>query len=165
MGTGTIEVGVSTGSGRRKFKDVEVPVEDDALNLDRDDVGAGIVKVATVEVDASGGGSGETTAIVTLPANSVVLDVHVRVTESFDGDATQDLAVGVSGTPAKYLASSDFETGANNIDSGDEVFASGTPANAPASVAAGESIIATWTNTASASAGKANVSVVYYTEE
>lgn len=129
-------------------------------------LGEGTYKVVTTVVDVSAGGSAQTTAIATIPALSVVTEVHLRVTEDFDGDTTQDLAVGVSGTPAKYLASADFETGADDIDSGDEAFASalGSP-TVPVSLVSGEAIIATWTNDGSASAGSVRVSVTYYTED
>ena len=125
----------------------------------------GIVRTATVSVDCGAGGTAQTTAIVTLPANSTVLDVHALCTEVFNGDTTQDLSVGVSGTAAKYLASADYENGANDINANDEAFASnlGTP-TAPAHTAAGESIIATWSNDASASTGIVKVTVTYYTE-
>jgi hypothetical protein len=125
-----------------------------------------IVRTATVDVDCGAGGTAQTTAIVVLPVNSVVLEVHARATETFNGNATQDMAVGVTGTAAKYLASADFENGANDINSGDEAFASalGSP-TVPVSVAAGETVIATWTNTAAATTGIVRVSVTYYTEE
>jgi hypothetical protein len=129
-------------------------------------LGAGTVKVETVDVDASAGGSAQTEAIVVLPAGAVVLDVHARCTEAFDGDTTQDLSVGVAGTAAKYLASTDFENGADDVNADDEAFAStlGTPTT-PVSVPAGESIIATWTNTANATEGSVRVSVTYYVED
>lgn len=125
-----------------------------------------VVRTATVDVDCGAGGSAQTTNVLVLPANSVVLEVHARCTETFTGDTTQDLSVGVAGTAAKYLASADFENGADDINSGDEAFASalGSP-TVPVSVPAGETIIATWTNTASATAGIVRVSVTYYTEE
>lgn len=125
----------------------------------------GIPLTKTVEVSTAAGGAAQTTAILTLPSNSVVLNVHVRCTEVFDGDTTQDFAVGVSGTPAKYIASSDFENGADDINADDEAFSStiATPL-VPASVPLGEAIIATWTNDTSASTGSVRVSVTYYIE-
>lgn len=142
------------------------PEASKALIMDANNQCLGVVLVKTVDVDVSAGGTAQTTNILVLPANGVVLDVHVRCTEDFDGDTTQNFDVGVSGTADKYIASADFETGANDINSGDEAFSGslGTPTS-PVSVPAGETIIATWTNaTPAVGTGNVRVSVRYYIE-
>jgi hypothetical protein len=129
-------------------------------------VGKGIIKTVTVNISMAAGGVAQTAAVATLPVNSVVVDVHIVATATFNGSTTQNVDVGVVGTLAKYLASSDFETGADDIAAGDEAFASalGSP-TVPARVAAGEAVIATWTNTAAATTGAVRVSVSYYVED
>ena len=120
----------------------------------------GIVKVYEEEVDCSGGGSAQSEALVTLPAGSVLLEIVTTCTEAFDGDTTKTFEVGISGNTDKYIDPVDCPVtlagtmsmagGTNN----DQKSAEGLNAET--------AVVATWTNTASASAGKVKVRVVYF---
>lgn len=117
------------------------------------------VKRASTTVDASGGGTAQTTAIATVPAQSLILAVHAVVDTNFNGNTTTTLEVGVSGNIDKYIDTMDFDPSMG----GDESNWSSTNAdeNGNVYVTSAEAIIATWTNTASASAGAVTVTVYY----
>jgi hypothetical protein len=51
-------------------------------------------------------GSGATTAMFTLPANAIILDIGVIVDTAFDG--TPSASVGISGNTSKYVGSGDI---------------------------------------------------------
>lgn len=119
-----------------------------------------LIDVIETEVDASGGGSGEEDAIGTVPAGSVLLGVVINVTENFDGDTTQTIEVGLTGNTDKYIDPTDIDpsTGtpqlsnfeSDNADQGGMTY-----------LGSDEAIVATWTNTANATAGKAKVYLIY----
>ena len=71
--------------------------------------GHNLVTKVSVEVDGSAGGSAQTTAITTVPAGAILLNVTATVVESFDGDTTTTLEVGVSGNIDKYIDTVDFD--------------------------------------------------------
>jgi len=112
-------------------------------------------------VDCSAGGTAQTAAIGTVPAGSVIMDVTAKVTAAFDGGTTKTFEVGIAGNTDAYIDPVDMATtlnatlsmleGTNN----DEKFAQMVTAATP--------IVATWTNTASATAGAATVVVHYMT--
>lgn len=116
-------------------------------------------KVFSKEVDCSGGGTAKTTAICTVPAGSILLNVMTLCTEAFDGDATTTFEVGITDNTDKYIDPVDcpvtlagvllMTTGTNNDQKVPEALATDTP------------IIATWTNTANMTEGKVTVKVVY----
>lgn len=130
--------------------------------ISKADIGKGVIKTVTEVIDASGGDGDQD--IVTVPENSVITDVHVLVTQGFDGDAAQTINIGIEGNTNKYLATADIQTGSNNIAENDEAFAS-TEDKAPASEASGETVKATWTNSGNEGEGIFRVSVSYYVED
>lgn len=120
----------------------------------------GLVKVYEEEVDCSGGGTAETQALVTLPAASVILEIVTLCTEAFDGDTTKTFEVGIAANTDKYVDPVDCPITLNGIMS----MAGGTnnDQQSAEAVAASTPLIATWTNTASMTAGKVKVRVVYF---
>jgi len=124
--------------------------------------GSGTLVVTKATVDASGGGSAQTTAIATVPEHSLILDVSAKVLVGFDGDSTTDFEVGLSGNADKYIDTADFEPETHNLTL--SMYGSTTSDTAlPVLLDAEEAIIATWTNDASASAGSVEVIVTYIT--
>lgn len=118
------------------------------------------VQVIETVVDASAGGTATTTAIGTVPAGSILLDVVGYVDTAFDGNTTTTAEVGITGNIDKYIDTVDFDAstkdtqlamtgGTNNDQKSTEYLGTATP------------IICTWTNSASATAGQITVRVVY----
>ena len=120
-----------------------------------------VVTNVTAVVDASAGGSAQTTAIATVPAGSTLLNVKAVLDVPFDSSGTKTCEVGVSGNADAYIDTSDFSAsgsagltrgsagGANNDVKGAQFAAADIP------------IIATWTNQATATAGQVTVTVSY----
>ncbi len=142
--------------------DSKVEIIDKYGKLQATAVGKGVIRTVTEAIDASGG-NGYVDFLV-LPANSVITDVHVRVTGAFNGGAAQTINIGIAGTTNKYLATADIETAGNNIALNDEEFGS-TVDKAPVSEPAGATVRATWTNSAAQTTGAFRVSVSYYVED
>ena len=116
-------------------------------------------------VDASGGGSAQTTAIVTVPAQSLLLSVQARVVTAFDGDTTQTLEVGVSGNSDAYIDTVDFDPAAA---AGTDYAMNGGANNDitnPQWIDDATGIEALWTNDANAAAGEVEVAYIYITFE
>lgn len=117
------------------------------------------VKCLTVAVSCSAGGTAQTAVIGTVPAGSIILEVMTYCTAAFNGGTTKTFEVGVTGNTDKYVDPVDcpvtlagvmaMEMGTNNDQKVKEP------------VGAATAIIATWTNTASATAGAMTVKVVY----
>jgi len=118
-------------------------------------------RTVKTSVDASGGGTAQETAIVTIPLGSIIHEVVLVVTETFDGDATQSIEVGLTGNTDKYIdpvdvggtpTADDYHTmtGGTNNDQLTTEFC-----------VAAQAIVATWTNTADATAGAFDVYVTY----
>lgn len=111
------------------------------------------------EVDASAGGSAQTVDCTLVPGGSILLLVMSFCHEAYDGDTTHTLEVGVSGNTDKYLDPVDVPDtaegqachigGTNNDQTTPEILNEDTQ------------LIATWNNTANATAGKHWVLVVY----
>jgi len=120
----------------------------------------GLMKVYEEEVDCSGGGTAEAEALLTLPAGSVILEVLTWCTEAFDGDATKTFEVGIAANTDKYIDPVDCPVTLNGLMS----IAAGTNQDQKnvETVVASTPIIATWTNTASMTAGKMKVRVIYF---
>ncbi len=122
---------------------------------------AGIVKVVTTEVDASGQGTAQTTAIATVPAHCLIISVIAEVTEAFDGDTTTTFEVGITANPDQFIDTADFEPETNNLTL-DNVGSTTADVNGMSTTGSSTlAIEALWTNTGSGSAGKINVTVVY----
>lgn len=132
-----------------------------ALVADLSLVGTGAVVVDSTTVDTSAGGSAQTTNCTLIPAGSILLGVEAKVVTPMDGDTTTTLEVGVSGNADAYIDTSDFDPSA----AADTVAGSASGTNNDIKtvqyLGAATQLIATWTNTASASAGDTTVTVVY----
>ncbi len=114
-----------------------------------------------VVVDASAGGVAQTTNLTLVPAGSILLNVTAVVTEAFDGDATQTFEIGVSGNADAYIDAVDFDpAGAVNTYASS---LNGTTNDivAPQWLPTATQLIATWTNTASATKGIVTVYTTY----
>lgn len=127
----------------------------------------GIVVVDKTQIDASGGGSGATTTLSALSEGDIILDVIAVVDTAFDGDTTTTLEVGVAANADKYIDTNDFDPSgsAGTSRSMLQRTTSGTAgSNDQTSVeylTADTALLATWTNTASATAGAVTVYVQY----
>lgn len=122
-------------------------------------IGGPVTKVTTV--DASGGGTAQTTNLTEIPADSILLNVQAVVVTPFDGDTTTTLEVGISGNIDKYIDTVDFDpSAAANTNAGS---LSGTTNDQKTAeyLAAATQLIATWTNTANQTAGSVKVYVTY----
>lgn len=120
----------------------------------------GGVKVASAQVDASGGGTAQTTAIATVPAHSLILAVHAAVDTQFNGDTTTTLEVGVSGNIDKYIDTMDFDPSSASAEESN-FSSSNADQNTIEYTTTAQALIATWTNVNSASAGAVTVTVYY----
>lgn len=112
-------------------------------------------------VDASAGGTAQTTNCTLVPANSLLLGVYVEVVTPFDGDTTQTMEVGVSGNIDAYIDNVDFDpsgaAGTNYASNGGTT----NDIKDPQWIDGATQIIATWTNVNSAAAGSVLVEVLY----
>jgi len=132
----------------------------DGVTKTANELNSATVTVSTT-VDASAGGTAQTATLNTIPATSLLLNVLVVVDTPFDGDTTTTLEVGVSGNIDNYIDTTDF----------DPSNAAGTAANSLGGttndqtlieyVHTATELIATWTNTANASAGQVTVYITY----
>lgn len=123
--------------------------------------GAGQVVHDSTTVDSSGGGSAQTTNCTLVPANSLLLAVYVEVITSMDGDTTQILEVGVSGNIDNYIDTADFDPSAAAGTNYCNIQGSTNDMKTAQWIDAASQLVATWTNTASASAGSTIVHVIY----
>lgn len=133
-------------------------VADDTMESTR-----GCIVTDTTTVDASAGGTAQTTNVTLVPAGAVILNVEAKVVTPFDGDTTTTLEVGVSGNDDAYIDTSDFDPSA----AADTVAGSASGTNNDIKyaqyVGAATQLVATWTNTANATAGSVSVTVQYMT--
>jgi hypothetical protein len=116
-------------------------------------------KVFIKEVDCSAGGTAQTATLFTPPAGSTILEVETFCTQAFNGNATKTFEVGVNGNTDKYIDPVDcvvtlagimwLQGGTNNDQ------------KKPEAIGTAVALIATWTNTAAATAGKMRVKVIY----
>lgn len=110
-------------------------------------------------IDMSGGGTATETAVLTVPAGSIILNVMTHCTAALDGDTTKTVEVGLTANTDKYIdpidapvtlnGFMDIQAGTNQDQKGAEF------------CAAAQAIVATWTNTANATAGAVDVYVMY----
>jgi len=121
----------------------------------------GLEKHVKVSVNAAAGGSAQTAAICTVPLGSVITEVVAVVKTAFNGDTTKTFEVGVAANTDKYVDPSDFDPGGSAGTY--KAMTGGTNNDQKSSeyCAAATAIIATWTNTANASAGAVDVIVSY----
>lgn len=112
------------------------------------------VKVGTIDKDDT---SGEATAMATtVPAGAVITQVILSVEEVFNSGDSDTIAVGISGTANKFLATSDIT--ATTLGAYTKIQAYETGAEALA-------IYATWTGAGTAATtGSADIYVVYFEE-
>ena len=111
-------------------------------------------------VDCSAGGVAQTEALVTLSAGTILLEIITICTEAFNSAGVKTFEVGIAANTDKYIDPVDCPVtlngvmtmagGTNNDQKTHEALTASTP------------LIATWTNTAAATAGKMQVKVIYY---
>ena len=153
--------GAVVGGATQQATIADLSVTDGTLTVTDADPLAGILKVVTTEVDASGQGTAQTTAIATVPIHSVILSVFARVTEAFDGDTTTTFEVGTTANPDMFIDTSDFEPETLGLTL-DNVGSSTADVNGVSTTGTSTlDIEALWTNTGSGSAGKVEVTVIY----
>jgi len=97
---------------------------------------------------------------MTVPAGGIIHSIVVHAEVVFNSGGTKSFEVGVSGTTNKYIDPRDFLPGTTNNVAYMIGGTNNTQKTAEFCVAA-TPIIATWTNTAAASAGRAVVYVTY----
>lgn len=120
----------------------------------------GVHQVVTT-VSSAAGGTAQTANCALVPAQSLILAVEAEQTVAMDGDTTKTFEVGVSGNADAYIDTSDFDpSGTNKACS---ALGTNNDIKYPQYVATATQVIATWTNTASATAGSTKVTVVYLT--
>lgn len=119
------------------------------------------IVVAETTVDAAAGGTATETDIVTVPADSIILDVVAVVDTAFDGDTTTTLEVGLTGNVDKYIDTVDFDPSAAADTQASSHGGTNNDQKVSLYVSAVEAIVATWTNTANMTAGAVTVRVVY----
>ena len=112
-------------------------------------------------MNAAGGGTDTTQIVATVPANSILEEVGVKIVTAFDGDTTKELKVGDGTTANAYIHEDDVDETSDN-----DTTTMTDPGNAnqtigPQIITTDTSVTVTWTNTANASAGKALVWVTY----
>ena len=148
------------------FEAVELSFENSSgtevanIGADGDFTALGTAQVIEKNVDCSANTAGATTAIGTVPANSVLINVIAYCDALFNGDTTTTASVGITGNTDKYIDPSDFDVttkdaqldmygGTNNDQKYPEYLGTATP------------LILTHINTASASAGEVTIRVLY----
>ena len=112
-------------------------------------------------VDASAGGVAQTTNLTLVPAGSIIQNVTAVVVDPFDGDATTTLEVGVATNADAYIDTSDFDPSAAADTYASSINGTTNDITSPQYVSAATQLIATWTNTASATAGEVVVYVTF----
>lgn len=110
-------------------------------------------------VDCSAGGTAQTVNLSLIPRNSILQNVNIYVSQAFNGNATKTIEVGVSGNTDKYIDPVDAST----AGAGQSTMSGGTNNDQkhPERMTSNTQLICTWTNSASASAGKALISITY----
>lgn len=112
-------------------------------------------------VDSSAGGVAQETNCALIPADSILLNVTAVVAAAMNGDTTKTLEVGVTGNIDAYIDSTDFDPSAAADTYASSLNGTTNDVVTPQWLAAETQLIATWTNTASASAGSTLVYVTY----
>lgn len=143
----------------KEFPAFDILADDAGNTVDQSKVFEVIREV--VVVDSSAGGTATETAVFTVPADSIILNVVAEVLVPMDGDTTQTLEVGLTGNIDQYIDTIDFDPSAA---AGTQAASLGGTTNdnkVVEWVAAATPIVATWTNTASATAGSTQVTIIY----
>lgn len=123
--------------------------------------GSAQVIVTSTAVDASGGGSAQTTNCTVIPANSILLGVHAQVVTPFDGDTTQTLEVGVGGNADNYIDTSDFDPSAAAGTDAGSLNGTNNDMKYAEWIDDETTLVATWTNDSNATAGNVLVKTVH----
>ena len=119
------------------------------------------VVTETFTVDASAGGVAQVTNLSLLPAESTLINVSAIVGVAFDGDTTTTLEVGVSGNADAFIDTVDFDPSAVAGTSACSLGGTTNDIKGAKYYATATQLIATWTNTANASAGEVVVEITY----
>jgi hypothetical protein len=117
------------------------------------------VKCLSVLVDCSGAGTAQTATIGIIPAGSLILDVMTYCTEAFNSGSAHTFEVGIGGNTDKYIDPSDCPHTLAGVM--DIFIGTNQDQKTMEAVTAALTLIATWTNTAAATAGKMLVKVIY----
>lgn len=126
-------------------------LQTDALgNLTWATAATGAGSVLTDSTDFAFNSAG-TIALFTLPANAVVLSVKIFVDTAFDDSPS--ISVGITGTPAKYMATTDVDLTSGSGDRWES-----NPNNVP--VGTTEALIATY-NAGTSTVGAGRIMVEY----
>jgi len=129
-----------------------------AVVLDSDSRVTGLPVTEAVVIDASAGGTGETTNLTLVPAGSILLNVLAKVTTPFDGDTTTTLEVGVAGNDDAYIDTVDFDpSGTAETTYASSVGGTNNDIKTAQWLAGATQLVATWTNTANMTAGSVTV--------
>ena len=120
----------------------------------------GFGKYFEKEIDCSAGDTAQTAALLTVPAGATIMEVSTFCTEAFNGDATTTFEVGIVGNTDKYIDPVDCPVTLAGVMSA--MSGTNNDQKIPEPLTAALALIATWTNTASATAGKVRVRVLYF---
>lgn len=137
------------------------------INLSMDQFGKltqdGIAVTEKIGVDMSATSASTTVSLITIPIDSVLLDVSVVIEISADGTA-QTFEVGVDGNTDAYIDPSDFNPGGSVGDYMSIAGGTNQDVKGPQPLigdATSRTLIATWTNTVDATAGQVSVFITY----
>lgn len=119
------------------------------------------LKMVFKDVDASAGGTAQTAALFTIPANSILIMVMAKVVTVFDGATTQTLEVGITGNIDKYIDTTDFDPSAAVNTNASSLNGTTNDQKTVEYIAAKSPLIATWTNVTTGTAGKVRVYALY----
>jgi hypothetical protein len=124
---------------------------------------AGHLSRVVTNVDASAGGTAQTTPIVTVPANSLIVGVEATVVTPFNGATTKTLEVGVTANPDQFIDTVDFDPGAAAGTDAGSIGGANNDTKVMLYTDAAVAIEALWTNVTAATLGSVNVSVIFIT--
>lgn len=122
---------------------------------------ANMVRRVRTTVDASAGGTGETTNCALVPVDAILMNICAEVAVPFDGDTTTTFEVGISGNADAYIDTSDFDPSAAAGTRAASLGGTTNDNKVAEYIGTAAQIIATWTNTANMTAGSIYVDVYY----
>ena len=143
----------------KEFPAFERIADDEGNEVDQSKVFEVLREVVTV--DSSAGGTGTETAILTVPADSLILNVIAEVVTPMDGDTTTTFEVGVTANPDQFIDTLDFDPSAAAGTQAASLGGTNNDTKVMIWTDAAIDIAATWTNTANMTAGSTKVTVVY----
>lgn len=121
----------------------------------------GIPFTEKVTVDASAGGTSQTTNLTTVPVSSVILNVTAIIDVPFNGSGTTTLQVGVGGNIDNYIDTVDFDPSGSAGTMAISFDGTTNDQKTFEAITTATLLIASWTNSGTVSAGKVSVYVTY----